>query len=184
MGVSFGIDIDKAFRKYNNKFKGETIFDIVKKKELFYRNNNKTYIDNLLQDKKILTDKLIKYRVNLFNIDFLNLIKYIEEKNYLNIELYTINLINNIYSLGFYMYINVNNDFDLIHKSNMSKLCVNSYEANLTVQNYIKLYKNNESPYDSPDFKLSKNKKYYIVYNKSTNKILKSINYNAVDLSS
>ena len=81
------------------------------------------------------------------------------------------------------MYIDINNDFDLIHKSNMSKSCVNEQEAKQTVQNYIKLYKNNESPYDSPDYKLSKNKKYYIVYNKSSNKILKSINYNAVDLS-
>ena len=67
--------------------------------------------------------------------------------------------------------------FNIVHESNMSKLCTSEEEAINTVQ----WYKDNNTVYDSPNFKKSKNNKYWIVYNESTGKILKSINYNKVD---
>ena len=55
----------------------------------------------------------------------------------------------------------------------MSKLCLTEELAKETVE----WYKKNESRYDSPTYRESFDKKYYVVFNKSTGKILKSINY-------
>ena len=47
-----------------------------------------------------------------------------------------------------------------------------------------KQYENGDSKYDSPAYKVvEKDSEYWIIYNKSTGKILKSINYNPVDFS-
>jgi len=69
--------------------------------------------------------------------------------------------------------------FDLVHKSNMSKLCKNEEEAKLTVEFYKK-----EGRYDSPSYRLSDDRKHYVVYNENTKKILKSINYSPVKFDS
>ena len=84
--------------------------------------------------------------------------------------------------MGYVFNIDVDDDFRLIHESNMSKLCRTKDSALQTVQKYEKDYKNGNSPYDSPAYKLSDNGEYYVVYNKSTNKVLKSINYLPVKL--
>ena len=61
----------------------------------------------------------------------------------------------------------------------MSKLCKNEKEAIETVEWYVK-----EGRYDSPAYRLSDDGKYYVVYNKNTMKILKSINYTPVNFDS
>jgi hypothetical protein len=88
--------------------------------------------------------------------------------------------------------IDMNKGFTLVHESNMSKLCVSEQEAKDTVA----WYKENEDRYNSPDYRKADDandangannvnkKEYWIVYNKSTNRILKSINYTPVDLTS
>lgn len=117
------------------------------------------------------------------------------------IELYTV-LIKTIiktYEFGFNLRININKVFDIVHSSNMSKLCKTEDEAKETVLFYetkYEMYKNhyNEycekfgaesteaksiySPYDSPYY--YKSGEYYLVKNKSTGKALKSINYTPV----
>jgi hypothetical protein len=69
--------------------------------------------------------------------------------------------------------------FELVHKSNMSKLCKTEEEAIETVESYKK-----DSRYDSPAYRLSDDGKHYVVYNQSTSKILKSINYSPVSFDS
>jgi predicted HAD superfamily Cof-like phosphohydrolase len=66
--------------------------------------------------------------------------------------------------------------FDIVHKSNMSKLCDTEEEAAQTVD----MYKEKQSDrFDSPYYyKLDSGK--YVVKNKSTGKSLKSINYKPV----
>jgi NTP pyrophosphatase (non-canonical NTP hydrolase) len=65
--------------------------------------------------------------------------------------------------------------FDIVHRSNMSKVCETEDEAKETVEYYKKNM--DTLGYDSPDYRSSANGKYYVVYNKSTGKVLKSINY-------
>ncbi len=72
--------------------------------------------------------------------------------------------------------------FDLVHDSNMSKLAETEEIAKQTVE----WYKKNETRYDSPAYRLStvkvNNQERWVIYNASTGKALKSINYHAVDL--
>jgi predicted HAD superfamily Cof-like phosphohydrolase len=64
--------------------------------------------------------------------------------------------------------------FNEIHRSNMSKACSSKEEALATIEHY-KQKDGTESRYEDVNGK-------YIVYRNSDNKILKSINYSAVDL--
>lgn len=77
--------------------------------------------------------------------------------------------------------IDINKAFDIVHSSNMSKLCPTEDIAIKTVD----WYKNSDkykSVYDSPNYRKSKGGDFYIVYNESTGKILKNINYTAANL--
>ena len=139
-------------------------------------------IHKLFEERKINNNSYIRYMKHLLDINYNNLCKYISLKDKKEIELNINSLLLNILSLGHYLCIDVDYDFNLIHKSNMSKLCVSEDEAIKTVNNYKNNFESGKSPYDTPAYKLSKNGKYYIVYNQSTNKILKSINYEIVKL--
>ena len=119
------------------------------------------------------------------------------------IELYSalFKTIISTYEFGFNLRININKVFDIVHNSNMSKLCKTEEEANETVRFYETKYemykthyqeycnkfgsesseaKNVYSPYDSPYY--YKSGDFYLVKNKSTGKALKSINYTPVIL--
>lgn len=63
--------------------------------------------------------------------------------------------------------------FERVHASNMSKACKTIEEAEATVKKYLK--EGVTTYYEQVG-------EYYIVYRKKDNKILKSINYNKVDL--
>ena len=114
------------------------------------------------------------------------------------IQLYSvlIQTIISTFEFGFSLRIDINKIFDIVHKSNMSKLCVSEVEAQETVSFYktkYEVYINNYeevsnkygkdsehaksiySPYDTPYYYKSGN--YWLVKNGSTNKALKSINY-------
>ena len=64
--------------------------------------------------------------------------------------------------------------FDLIHDSNMSKFCLSEEEAVLSVENYDLI---------DIDTYYKKVGKYYIIFRTRDNKILKSLNYQKVNLS-
>lgn len=74
--------------------------------------------------------------------------------------------------------IDLDRAYNLVHQSNMSKICISEEEAKETVE----WYKKNESRYDSPNYKQAPDGKNWIVFNESTGKVLKSINYKKVDL--
>merc|ERR1712093_645310 len=87
-----------------------------------------------------------------------------------------------VYVAGGAFGIDLDKAFDLIHKSNMTKLCKTEEEAQETVE----WYKNNYTPggkypYDTPAYRLSPDGRYYVVFNESTGKILKSVNYSVVN---
>lgn len=78
--------------------------------------------------------------------------------------------------------------FKIVHEANMSKFCNTVKEAKLTVEFYEKIKFNTDYKY--PDYRLSPDEQYYIVYNNDTSenpmnngKILKSINWKEPDLS-
>jgi predicted HAD superfamily Cof-like phosphohydrolase len=69
--------------------------------------------------------------------------------------------------------------YDLVHKSNMSKLCMSEEEAQRTVESY-----QSDVRYDTPKYRKADDGEYWVVFNESTGKILKSINYKPVSFRS
>jgi predicted HAD superfamily Cof-like phosphohydrolase len=63
--------------------------------------------------------------------------------------------------------------FDEVHRSNMTKTCLSEEEAQLTVA----WYKENEKRYEDPAYKQSVDEKYWIVYDAKTSKSLKALRY-------
>ena len=86
------------------------------------------------------------------------------------------------YGMAYRLGYNADEVYDLIHKSNMTKFCSTEDEAQATVEKYRKEYEAGSSPYATPAYRLSKDKTRWIVYNQDTDKIIKNMNYQAVDL--
>jgi hypothetical protein len=91
-----------------------------------------------------------------------------------------ITMIITTYRMGIILNFDVDEAFNLVHLSNMSKLCLTEEEAQQTVDKYKKNYEESKSLYDTPYY--YKKEKYYVVKNNSTGKVLKSINYSPVNL--
>lgn len=117
--------------------------------------------------------KLVKYRLDLILEEVNELKDAIKNKDMKEVidALCDINYVT--YGMAASFGINLDDAFDIVHKSNMSKLCITKEEA----QDTVKWYKENDKRYDSPTYRQSDNMKYWIVYNKSSGKILKNINY-------
>jgi predicted HAD superfamily Cof-like phosphohydrolase len=101
----------------------------------------------------------------------------------------TEDIINQLVIIHNYLYLwaylfgfNLDETFDLVHQSNMSKLAETEDIAKETVKWYLE----NEKRYDSPAYRLSTIKvngqPRWVIYNQNTGKALKSINYFPVNL--
>lgn len=132
-----------------------------------YHTKNNTIFDN--------NCKLINYRLSLINEEVEELRQAIKDRDFTEIvdALADIEYV----VLGAYTALGIDADkaFDIVHSSNMSKLCVSEEEAQKTVQYYTE--NKDKLGYDSPAYRLSDDNIHYVVYNQSTSKILKSINY-------
>lgn len=108
-------------------------------------------------------------------------------KNINNFDTYKVEVLKltkTVYDYAKYLNINVNSDFAIVHSSNMSKLCDDEDTAMQTVESYMKKYIQDpvKTPYDSPYYYKIKlnNVDKYVIKNKSTGKVLKSIKYHEV----
>jgi len=155
---------------------------------------NKTKLD-VLNDTLEFDDY---YRILSNNIEHVR-VCLLDKKNIIELYSVLIKTIINTFKLGFSLRVDINKIFDIVHNSNMSKLCKSEEEAIETVSFYEHKYeifityyqefcerfgrdseqaKEVYSPYDSPFYYKSGN--YYLVKNKSTGKALKSVNYTPV----
>ena len=137
-----------------------------------------TDIQNEIFDKD---PKLVQYRLALIEEEVQELRDAIEQKDMIETvdaladSLYVI--LGACASFGF----DADKAFDVVHRSNMSKLCETEEDAIETVRRY-----ETEVPqrYDSPAYRKSDDGKFFVVYNESTMKILKSYKYIAADFTS
>ena len=97
-----------------------------------------------------------------------------------NIANYINNILLWVYTYTFILGYNADNDFSIVHNSNMSKLCDTEDDAQNTVNDYTIKYKEGKSPYDSPYYYELPQLHKWIVKNKSTGKALKNIKYHKV----
>ena len=122
--------------------------------------------------------RLIKLRLSLIEEEARELKDAVENHDFVEIIDALADILYVTYGMGSAIGIDLDKAFDIVHKSNMTKLCLNEQDAIDTVE----WYKVNETKYDSPSYRKSNCDKYWVVYNKSTGKVLKSIKYTPADL--
>jgi predicted HAD superfamily Cof-like phosphohydrolase len=180
-GASFGINLDDHFNIYCH-LKMSYYVD-----ENISNFNRIKLIQSIESSERILTDffdnpenvEIVfnKY-VAMLNKEDQTLNRYIGLEDFQKVENSLVKMLDYTYSLGNMLGINLDQSFNIVHQSNMSKLCNNEEIAKKTVE----WYKENELRYDSPNYRLCESEKgKFIVFNESTGKILKSIEYTPAD---
>ena len=151
--------------------------------ELLLQAYNKT-----MTSKKTLFEFCVDYKTGTI-VDRISLLSgyivgkiHLKDVNQLSSTL--CDIIKKIYDSSFELDIDINKAFSIVHESNMSKLCSSEEEAKETVAYYKSIDKADPKYYDSPTYRESKTPGKWIIYNASTTKILKNINYKAADLRS
>jgi predicted HAD superfamily Cof-like phosphohydrolase len=119
--------------------------------------------------------KLVNYRVNLIKEELDELEDAVSKKDLTETIDALADLIYVVHGMGCSLGLNLDRAFDVVHHSNMSKSCRTEQEAMDTVAYYEKHKRS--LGYDSPTYRKSPDGNYYIVYNQSTMKVLKNINY-------
>jgi len=124
--------------------------------------------------------KTVNYRMSLITEEVNELKEAVEKKDMKEVIDALSDILYVVYGMGASFGIDLDKSFKIVHESNMTKLCETEDEAIKTVE----WYKENDKRYDSPDYRKSDDGKYWVVYNVSTKKILKNINYNPADFGS
>ena len=133
--------------------------------------NTKDLIQNIITTNCIL-ENLTDIFINNKNYQKIFLDKLIEMyDNSLN------EIVFNIFELASSKYFNFNivHQFDIVHASNMSKICTNENDA----KDSVSWYEVNEPRYKKPQYKhiWYNDKPFFIVFDAETGKIIKSIKY-------
>lgn len=119
--------------------------------------------------------KLVKLRLDLIREELKELEEAVKNHDIIETVDALADLIYVVHGMGCSLGLNLDKAFDIVHKSNMSKVCKNEEEAQETVEHYKKNFAT--LGYDSPAYRKSSDGNYWIIYNYNTGKILKSINY-------
>ena len=191
-GHAFGIDMDEYIKTQFHKYPISIGYEVL---EYMFEVNteNKT-------NYQFIREKMIKYNELVCTIPqprllkgavefvstFLSVIQYPIyslrfAKTFSNVQRMLYNILIATYRLSIVLGIDVDEAFDIVHQSNMSKLCSSEEEAQKTVEWY-KTDAESKTRYPTPAHKPASDGEHWIVYEQSTGKILKSINYTPADL--
>lgn len=133
---------------------------------------------DLFEQKQLLSLKL-----SLIEEEVGELKQAMKEKNLIEIADALADILYVVYGAGIAFGIDLDKAFDLVHESNLSKLCSTQEQAEETVEWYKEEFKNGNSPYDSVSFRYEPSTNTFVVFNQSTGKVLKNKYYKKVDLS-
>lgn len=125
-------------------------------------------INNLKHEE---IEQLKKFRTDLITEEFNELKDAFKKNDRTEVIDALTDILYVVYGAGIAFEIDLDEAFAIVHDSNMSKFCKTEKEAKDTVE----YYKNTSKIYDSPEYRWEHG--YYVVYNESSGKILKSINY-------
>ena len=165
------IDVDYHFKQmFDNDV---TIFKTLKKMYSTENNMNKKNMYNKLNQLYL---KFLNYELELRKVMLSG------DGEFDKVVTLLFMMIVTTYRMGVILNFDVDEAFNLVHESNMSKLCKTEEEAQETVNKYKKDFETGKSTYDTPYY--YKKNIYYVVKNQSTEKVLKSINYTPVNLMS
>jgi hypothetical protein len=130
---------------------------------------------NILEENPIEVERCLK----LIREEVAELEKAVVEKDYIETADALSDILYVVYGMGARLGINLDKTFHEVHINNMSKLCSSEEEAIQTVEFY---QKNPHLGYLHPSYRLSPDNTKYVVFNTSTGKILKSVQWMKVDL--
>ena len=138
-------------------------------KEIILSNKDDTEDIAKIQERNIILEDLTKNMLfgNFFSKEEIETYNEILDK-----------IIEIVYKFSIMIEINIFQLFELVHISNMTKVCTDKQTAIVTVE----WYKATQDRYKSPNFKEINynNKIYWIIFDDETKKILKSIKYSPV----
>jgi len=138
-----------------------------------------------LTPKKDIFDKdpnQVEFCLKLIREECKELEQAVKEKDYVETVDALADILYVVYGMGARIGLNLDNAFTLVHENNMSKLCKTEEEAKRSVEYY---QQNKEKfGYDSPAYRKAPDDVHWVVYNQSTKKVLKSIEWKSVDLTS
>merc|ERR1712178_556018 len=153
--------------------------------EEFMKNMGQKVFDEPQMDIFTKDPKTVNLRLKLIEEEVKELADAMKEKDMVETFDALGDILYVVYGAGGAFGLDLDRAFDLIHKSNMTKLCKTEEEAQETVEWYKKNYTpGGKYPYDTPAYRLSPDGQYYVPYNESTGKILKSVNYSPVKFDS
>lgn len=141
----------------------------------------KSFPDMITPDEIDSNEDLIKLRLSLIDEEVGELKEAIKNRDIVEMRDAIGDILYVVYGAGQTFGFDVDGDYAQIHDSNMSKLCKDEEEAKATVAKYEADFKEGTSRYDSPYYYKHPKFDVWIVKNKSTGKVLKSINYTPVD---
>jgi predicted HAD superfamily Cof-like phosphohydrolase len=179
-GASYGINLDTNYRDLMNEINGENNYQLTRNFVINFKCscNNISLPDHMTN---IFTDFIenIELKTLLYRT-LNNMTSYSRSlenaHNDKDIDKYSsclLKILEFTYTISCLLGIDIQEAYRIVHDSNMSKLCTTEEIAKETVE----WYKKNESRYDTPSYKKSNDCINWIVYNESTGKILKSVNY-------
>lgn len=139
-------------------------------------NNSFGVVVNDVPDKKIFDEnpELVNLRLSLIEEEVKELKEGLKNKDMNEVTDALADILYVVYGAGVSFGIDLDEAFKIVHFSNMSKLCDSEKDAEDTVKWYIE---NQSHRYDSPAIRKSEYGDKWVVYNKSTGKVLKSIYY-------
>ena len=126
--------------------------------------------------------QMVEFCLKLIREEVKELEQAVQDNDYIEVVDGLADITYVVFGLAARIGINLVDAFSLVHENNMSKLCKTEEEAQLSVS----YYENNGAVlgYDSPNYRRAPDGIHWVVYNASTKKILKSIKWKPVDLSS
>ena len=118
--------------------------------------------------------KLVSLRLGLIQEEVRELEEAIQNHDFKEVVDALADILYVVYGAGDSFGVNLDDAYQIVHSSNMTKLCTSEAEAQETVEWYKK---NQLDKYPTPAYKQASDGNHWIVYNESTGKVLKSINY-------
>ena len=152
----------------------KTDFQCVKEFNEVFGNPVHNKVQNDIFDKE---PKIVEKCVALIREEFHELEDAVKDKDMVETADALGDLIVVVQGMACHLGLDLDEVFRQVHESNMSKICQTEEEAKETV----KKYEENDDRYDSPDYRPTGDGR-FVVFNKSTGKILKSHKYKPVDL--
>jgi NTP pyrophosphatase (non-canonical NTP hydrolase) len=137
-----------------------------------------------LQHKPDILDsdpKQVEFCLSLIREEMKELEQAVKDKDYVETVDALSDILYVVYGMGARIGVNMDQAFEMVHDNNMSKLCKTEQEAIDSVSYYTANF--DKLGYDSPAYRKAPDNLHWVVYNQSTKKILKSINWKPVDLS-